>query len=92
MAGRTTRSQRDITGPRKASRGKHTWTKHEEELLVDLYEDNVFLYDMEHPDYRKTELKNKKCAEIANMLPIPGKYHIIAHYKVAIDLIKFAII
>ena len=73
MAGRSTRSTRDLSGPRNPSKGKHRWTKHQEDLLAELYEDNEFLYNMKHVNYKKTAMKNLKKAEIARILRISGK-------------------
>ena len=73
MAGRSTRSTRDLSGPRNPSKGKHRWTKHQEDMLAELYEDNEFLYNMKHVNYKKTAMKNLKKAEIARILRISGK-------------------
>ena len=42
-------------------------------MLAELYEDNEFLYNMKHVNYKKTAMKNLKKAEIARILRISGK-------------------
>ena len=74
--------------PRKPSRGKHAWSIREEEYLAELYEDQTFIFNTQHPDYLKKEKKDNKHVAIAALLNIPRKFPVLSPTrKISIGLI-----
>ena len=58
--------------PKKKSKG--LWTEQKLQLLCTLWEDEQFLYDASHPDYRKTSLRVYAYQRIAAILDMDGRY------------------
>ena len=52
----------------------YVWTDEKEDDLIDLYEENEVLYNLQHPRYYDSQFKEKVLQDIAKVLQVPGKY------------------